>query len=664
MHQRGETLIVIPCWWEGDEESLMETILHFRPELANTMSISKSNLLFFKKYSGSGSGAELSKRDPAMMLLPPTILSSSLPSEANYYFAKSSIPGVGELMLAVFPQPGKQYDNWWTSEKYDGVRACWNPKTKIMYSQSAALISNAVISCGSYFGLFPNSILLDGEIWYGRGYHNATFRSHHCNEHNHNEHHSEYHSEQHWMRFCVFDSPVDDLHYEHRYRLLCDNIPTDNNIVILVPQLHCASSEIGHIFLDMTQSLGEGLVRRQPRSMYEHGRSNALIKLKDQRDYEGLVIARNPDGTYKLQVAARRVVARAALSTKSSFEQPLQPGDWVIFTYRHINTATYGQPTTSASIVQRLSNAVSCWQSSKMLLPEVHKCVLPPKMTTVDFNSNIGNGILHQQAKISKQPPEHHYEYGHWTKEDSMRLYFDEYAAKSGFDPLVPDNWYHVLRCDVINEMKSFGAMAHRPFGTVLIESYPNIGLSPHCFLHRRKYWDKKQNRKLSINNIAQDMAIDPLIPNNWYTVSHNDITSHKAGYYIMDMYKESLSNALKDVYPNLEEWLQDDSFVHEQRRTRIKCLQGQLVLLAKQKGFDPLIATNWSLLSKHDIATIKKLQSGLRHLPFSNIVNKAFPEIQFMPLATNSNTSLTFYKSTSSTSTEITNTSPNVNYY
>jgi hypothetical protein len=72
----------------------------------------------------------------------------------------------------------------WASEKYDGVRACWNPKTKTMYiiifvllkslnnfapcvpryGRSAVEVETSFLS--RYSVVFPNSILLDGEIWY------------------------------------------------------------------------------------------------------------------------------------------------------------------------------------------------------------------------------------------------------------------------------------------------------------------------------------------------------------------------------------------------------------------------------------------------------------------------------------------------------------------
>ena len=36
-------------------------------------------------------------------------------------------------------------------------------------------------------------------------------------------------------------------------------------------------------------------------------------------------------------------------------------------------------------------------------------------------------------------------------KEERARRFFDDYAAKNNFDPLVPENWYKVSHTDLIN---------------------------------------------------------------------------------------------------------------------------------------------------------------------------------------------------------------------
>lgn len=39
----------------------------------------------------------------------------------------------------------------------------------------------------------------------------------------------------------------------------------------------------------------------------------------------------------------------------------------------------------------------------------------------------------------------------YWLENDNRRKFFIDYAEQSGFDPLVPENWYSVSGVDVMN---------------------------------------------------------------------------------------------------------------------------------------------------------------------------------------------------------------------
>lgn len=41
-----------------------------------------------------------------------------------------------------------------------------------------------------------------------------------------------------------------------------------------------------------------------------------------------------------------------------------------------------------------------------------------------------------------------------WTKVETRRTFFDNFARKNGFDPLVPSNWNSVLRKDIVKEVR------------------------------------------------------------------------------------------------------------------------------------------------------------------------------------------------------------------
>jgi hypothetical protein len=38
----------------------------------------------------------------------------------------------------------------------------------------------------------------------------------------------------------------------------------------------------------------------------------------------------------------------------------------------------------------------------------------------------------------------------HWQNKHNRRLFFEHYAEKNGFDPLIPDNWYTVPYSDIV----------------------------------------------------------------------------------------------------------------------------------------------------------------------------------------------------------------------
>lgn len=80
-----------------------------------------------------------------------------------------------------------------------------------------------------------------------------------------------------------------------------------------------------------------------------------------------------------------------------------------------------------------------------------------------------------------------------------------------------------------------------------LLDLYPDIGLEEHKFntsiylslLTKRKftkifkgkthkYWNDAANRRKVFDRIAQENGFDPLIPENWYSISRNFIISQK----------------------------------------------------------------------------------------------------------------------------------------
>jgi hypothetical protein len=146
---------------------------------------------------------------------------------------------------------------------------------------------------------------------------------------------------------------------------------------------------------------------------------------------------------------------------------------------------------------------------------------------------------------------------GYWTADgnQNMRLLLEHVAAKKGFDPLNPNNWYNHNKCTLFSEpvltlsfsklrvpypfiykggitvLKHYGGS----FKRAVMDLFPNIGLQEHLFEHASStsfeiyfylkliyytegYWTN--NTKQFFYAYASTHAFDPNDERNWYNVT------------------------------------------------------------------------------------------------------------------------------------------------
>ena len=48
------------------------------------------------------------------------------------------------------------------------------------------------------------------------------------------------------------------------------------------------------------------------------------------------------------------------------------------------------------------------------------------------------------------------YSENHWTSKVNLKAFFDDYAAKEDFNPLVPGNWYQTTTQRVLRKVSTF----------------------------------------------------------------------------------------------------------------------------------------------------------------------------------------------------------------
>jgi len=220
MEKKQQTLIVIPFWWDNGVDSLAATIREKRPDL----------LLGYVHAS-------------------PKPISPVMPSE----FPVVNIPDIGELMLACAPPKNIIILNWWIGEKYDGVRALWNPKITTLFSRQGKPIK--------LFSFFSDNfpvIFLDGEICPQQLILHAGFEK----------------------RYSVIMILL-LLLYDYFHPPL----------LILCTRLYCSQKHYGtQYFNTIINERGEGIMARKPNSVYEHGKSHSLFKIKNVIDADAIVV--------------------------------------------------------------------------------------------------------------------------------------------------------------------------------------------------------------------------------------------------------------------------------------------------------------------------------------------------------------------------------------
>lgn len=186
-----------------------------------------------------------------------------------------------EVMLAHTWEAKIDPTGWWMSEKLDGVRCYWSGAR--FYSRNG----NQFLAPPFFTENLPKSVSLDGELWMGRKMFQKCvgiikrqdFKKYDMNE---------------WAKivYVIFDAPSLKGNFEKRLHYI-HNLAEKVQSPYLRAHEHrkCKGLEDMQEELDRVEQLGgEGIMLRQPGSIYEHRRSNTLLKVKTFVDAEATVI--------------------------------------------------------------------------------------------------------------------------------------------------------------------------------------------------------------------------------------------------------------------------------------------------------------------------------------------------------------------------------------
>jgi DNA ligase-1 len=235
------------------------------------------------------------------------------------------------ILLAETWDTAADLSGWWMSEKLDGVRAYWDGKQFISRQGN-------LYHAPDWFVAGLPGVPLDGELWLGRKAFQRTVGIVRRQD-----------KTDLWkeVKYLIFDAPNIKEPFERRMKFLAETI-RDQAFAHAALHPHELCKNVDHLReeLQRVEALGgEGLMLRQPGSLYEVGRSTTLVKVKTFKDAEATVIGhQGGTGKHKGRLGALQV--RLADGTEFSVgtgfadrqrESPPAIGSLITFRYQELS---------------------------------------------------------------------------------------------------------------------------------------------------------------------------------------------------------------------------------------------------------------------------------------------------------------------------------------
>lgn len=252
---------------------------------------------------------------------------------------------LGPLLAEVYEAGRVDPTGWWMSEKLDGLRAVWDPKTRTLKSRKG----NVFPAPAWFIECFPD-VPLDGELWLGRGQLERTSSIVRSSQ------------DKGWkdLKFCLIDIP--DRHagpFEARLEALKKLVANGLGAwVVAIPHTRCAGAEMLQMALDLIVAQGgEGLMLRQPGSTYVHARSTTLYKVKKWIEEEATVEGyEEAEGGMKGMVGTllcRTLATGMPIRVGTGFDMKDRqdpPPKGSIITFRYTHKSKNGKPRTPSYV--------------------------------------------------------------------------------------------------------------------------------------------------------------------------------------------------------------------------------------------------------------------------------------------------------------------------
>lgn len=214
--------------------------------------------------------------------------------------ARAAHPDEPALLLAT-DLPLEQRDRivpsaYLVSEKFDGMRACWDGQRLLHRSGRRVEVPE------SFLSRLPAGVALDGELWLGRGrFEELGSLMRRADP-----------ADPRWteLSYLIFELPGGHGSFEQRAEQIAEQVGQIGwSQLRAVEQFRVADQ--AELLARLEQVLargGEGLVLHRADAPYQTGRSEVLLKLKPRNDAEAVVIAHLPGkGRHEGRLGALRV---------------------------------------------------------------------------------------------------------------------------------------------------------------------------------------------------------------------------------------------------------------------------------------------------------------------------------------------------------------------
>lgn len=228
-------------------------------------------------------------------------------------------------------------DEYWISEKLDGVRGYWDGKALFTKKGNP-------IQAPKWFTKNWPKIPLDGELWIAR----QKFEQSVSCVRQSNKNHQCWQS----IRFMLFDLPNSKDVFTQRIITMQQIIEaTNNNFLQMVVQTKATTLKAMYQQLnDVIKHQGEGLMLHHQQATYYSGRVKHLLKVKKKYDAEATVIEHIPGkGKFSGMLGAIKVQTEEGVTFKigsgfSHIERKSPPAIGSIITYQYLGKTQRGIP--------------------------------------------------------------------------------------------------------------------------------------------------------------------------------------------------------------------------------------------------------------------------------------------------------------------------------